>query len=889
MADLPPSFWEDLQAIYKKEDHDDLTAFEAERPTLESAFTLISAEIPKNYAIIKPLGRGGAGIVVQLRDSQLLVNRALKVPRPRNPELVESVRNEIDHLKQLHHDNLIGIYELGEVPVAQYKSPYPYFVMDFVEDVSTLRTKIEHLLSLAKTPKDLKPISRWLAEKLFGVARALDYLHEQNTIHFDVKPSNILINIDSKPILTDLGFAKRKTEDQKPTVVGFTLFYAHPDLRAEYQHMTSQNRVRKPLAPRDFRYVWDIYAFGKAILEILSLIDLQFPDSVSYDYYFTYLHLAACRMLDGHNLSKEDTDAIRSRQASHGDPVSTYLETWLNLSRIELATVAYKSFGEIKADLAILLDDRHYGQSVPELNIFHKDRVQVSAGSAAPFSARVKAVIEHPCFYRLSSVLQLGLAPSVYPGATHTRFEHSIGAFRNCCAYLQALYNDPYNPLFRQLVSEEDIRCTLVASLVHDLGQYPLAHDLGELDSAFKHERRTAQWLKNTTVDKLGRTLREIIENHDYGWGVPLDKIEQLIGTGEDGPNLYPSTDLKAAMLSSIIDGPIDVDKTDYLVRDSQKAFLPYGRLIDVDRLIRYLTVIISKDDEDGDKTIVTIGTYEGGQSAAESITFARYLLYQSLYWHHTLRAARTMLREAAIAALHSKHRNRPFISALDKMLGLADTKGPVFVTNEMVLDLIAEWTNASGKGLVAMIKARNYYKRILTIHNYGEEEGRPSLLEQFRENHRKPGFAARLQELIRKHLEEYLSGTSGPASSALGPEIRSEVLELLGQPGKILCDCPNPQYGSRQKLRFIPAPQRLRQNYLPRIDVGDRVSEVWQQVFFKLMGIASKGRVFCDPRVRGTIMAALGPDCILRSVRAVVREFGGEEGPRIEGWGETR
>lgn len=88
MADLPPSFWEDLRAIYEKEDHGDLGPFEAERPILESAFTLIAAELPKTYTILKPLGRGGAGIVVQLRDTQLLIHRALKVPRPRDPELV---------------------------------------------------------------------------------------------------------------------------------------------------------------------------------------------------------------------------------------------------------------------------------------------------------------------------------------------------------------------------------------------------------------------------------------------------------------------------------------------------------------------------------------------------------------------------------------------------------------------------------------------------------------------------------------------------------------------------------------------------------------------------------------------------------------------------------
>ncbi len=187
------------------------------------------------------------------------------------------------------------------------------------------------------------------------------------------------------------------------------------------------------------------------------------------------------------------------------------------------------------------------------------------------------------------------------------------------------------------------------------------------------------------------------------GWGVPVEKVERLLGGGEEDSSLYPSKDFKSAILASIIDGPIDVDKTDYLVRDSFKTFLPYGRLIDLDRLIRHVTGVICKDDQDN--TIVTLGTYEKGQSAAESLTFARYFLDQSLYWHHTLRAARTMLREAGRSAMKAWRRKKTVVSALDGLLGISSASSPSFVTNEMVLDLIAEWADEPGKELVSMIK----------------------------------------------------------------------------------------------------------------------------------------------------------------------------------------
>ena len=135
-------------------------------------------------------------------------------------------------------------------------------------------------------------------------------------------------------------------------------------------------------------------------------------------------------------------------------------------------------------------------------------------------------------------------------------------------------------------------------------------------------------------------------------------------------------------------------------------------------------------------------------------------------------------------------------------------------------------------------------------------------------------GFNDAVQKGIRDLLETHLGQVEGPAASALAPARRSEVLGLLEEPGKILCDCPNASHGSNEKLRFIPEPQRLLRNYLSRVEVGERVSEVWEQVFGRLMNIAAKGRVFCDPRVRDTLIAALGPDSIRDCVRGLVEEF---------------
>ncbi|MBI4649883.1 HD domain-containing protein [Candidatus Desantisbacteria bacterium] len=233
----------------------------------------------------------------------------------------------------------------------------------------------------------------------------------------------------------------------------------------------------------------------------------------------------------------------------------------------------------------------------------------------------------------------MGLVNTIYPTSTHNRLEHSIGVFRNCCLYINALYNDPYNPLFRQLVNVNDIKSLLLASLLHDIGHYPLAHETEEVLPELKHEVIGNKLLENTTKDKDGNTIKNIIENDDWGWGIKTEDIKNILLGQKDENTLFPKKNLKKKMLSSIIDGPIDVDKVDFLIRDSKNCHLKYGEIIDFERLLSNLTIIIYTDDNN--EINFSVGCYEKGQTAAESLTFARYLLYQSLYWHHTVRSIR--------------------------------------------------------------------------------------------------------------------------------------------------------------------------------------------------------------------------------------------------------
>ena len=233
------------------------------------------------------------------------------------------------------------------------------------------------------------------------------------------------------------------------------------------------------------------------------------------------------------------------------------------------------------------------------------------------------------------------------------------------------------------------------------------------------------------------------------------------------------------------------------------------------------------------------------------------------------------MLREAIKPALKERRKGRynTFIKELEELIGVV--KEPHSVIVDDMLNLIEKWTEGEGKNIIGMIRHRNYYKRILTIHSSpSPEEGKKDLLERFRDLYKRPDFQDKIQKKIKEKFENYLYSTKYLKVSLLAQEKTDKTVEILSTPKKIICDCPEPIYGTSENLRFIPEPQRRQRNYFSRVTIGERVSEVWNQVYFKLMNISSKGRVFCHPDIRDTLMAALGPEGIKECLESVIGEF---------------
>src|SRR6266550_5878858 len=271
-------------------------------------------------------------------------------------------------------------------------------------------------------------------------------------------------------------------------------------------------------------------------------------------------------------------------------------------------------------------------------------------------------LLDTDIFQRLRYVRQLGLAYLVYPGATHTRFEHALGTYHLARGTLATMSE-------REGLGGADAEEQAVvraAALLHDVGHYPFSHALEEIGQL--HHEDVARPL--ITSGPIAELLSE---------GIARDAPERVfeLVTGKS-----PSP------LQGLISGSLDLDKIEYLKRDAFMCGVPYGE-IDVDRLTNSLVLV--DDPETGRPAI---GVQEKALSALESLLFAKYQMYRNVYWHHAVRSATAMYKRLVEDALQA---------------GVVDVQSLSRYTDE---GLMHRLENARPMPLLAALKERRLYKR---------------------------------------------------------------------------------------------------------------------------------------------------------------------------------
>jgi len=272
------------------------------------------------------------------------------------------------------------------------------------------------------------------------------------------------------------------------------------------------------------------------------------------------------------------------------------------------------------------------------------------------------SLVDTEVFQRLRYVRQLGWTYLVYPGATHSRFEHALGTHHLSRRTLALLYEAED----AASISEDEQAIVRSAALLHDVGHYPFSHALEEI-GALHHEDVARPLITEGGVASL-LTSR-------LGDDAPVRVFDLIRGRSESA-------------LQGLISGSLDLDKIEYLKRDAFMCGVPYGE-IDVDRLTNSLVLV-----DDPETSRPAIGVQEKALSALESLLFAKYQMYRNVYWHHAVRSATAMYKRLVEDALHA---------------GVVSVQSLARYTDEGLMHrLESAWPTQ----LLAALKERKLYKR---------------------------------------------------------------------------------------------------------------------------------------------------------------------------------
>ena len=227
-----------------------------------------------------------------------------------------------------------------------------------------------------------------------------------------------------------------------------------------------------------------------------------------------------------------------------------------------------------------------------------------------------KRIIDTEEFQRLRNIKQLGCCNYVFPSATHTRFEHSIGVYHLSKQYIRIL-----SEKVNDCLTDQEKKCISISGLIHDLGHGPYSHLFDELfDQSKNHEYRSIEIFKYINkkynlafTDKEIKMIQTMIDPKRYSDNIPIDKkyVYQIVSNNNG----------------------IDVDRFDYITRDIKMTGLNYG--IEYERIMNHSTIVNGE-----------IVFSEKVKTNIDDFFRIRFIMYKEIYNHRTVRGIEFMMKE---------------------------------------------------------------------------------------------------------------------------------------------------------------------------------------------------------------------------------------------------
>ena len=275
-------------------------------------------------------------------------------------------------------------------------------------------------------------------------------------------------------------------------------------------------------------------------------------------------------------------------------------------------------------------------------------------------------VIDSPLLQRLRRIRQLGVAHLVYPGATHTRFEHSLGTVHQIQALVDGINSGPADK--PSIINTSMTRLLRLAALCHDIGHGVMSHvsenalrnlaavedirlDFAETAETADEPPRISELTAHLMVGSSKfKEMIQLVKDRTTEFGIDelpkeiISKIQKAI-VGQPISDTMP-------LLHELISGPFDADKLDYMPRDAQMAGVPV--VTDIPRLIQKVRAVTVKQEHlperirnnvaGGKPGYTIIGIARSGGRTLDELMLGRTLLHDKIYRHHKVRAVETMV-----------------------------------------------------------------------------------------------------------------------------------------------------------------------------------------------------------------------------------------------------
>ncbi|HEV3302353.1 MAG TPA: protein kinase [Planctomycetaceae bacterium] len=585
----------------------------------------------RTYVICELLGYGGSGEVY--RVTQDTASYALKLFFPfydlnlfgatgLTAKIRDSMafqRSEHAFLLRLSHPNIVKVHDAGDLVLQQREqkrlpvngvTTLPVLLTEYI-DGSPLNDAISHF--------DLN--ADQITHLLRRLAAALHYLHDTcNYMHTDLKAANILIRkVDHEPILIDFALCKNlnsmEVDLSQPTrLIGdWDLFPKELPTDHRLKAFKTKDGTRQTLRELAFPTL-DLFQVGKLIKAILSLLSGRMND----------------------------------RDIVYLDTIADALTRW--------ESAAAWTTPDLVSRFARLGEEHFSAFGVPELSAptSTERMIMIPPSIGVPLTRRIEQIIDTRSFRRLSLIHQLCLLSLVYPGADYKRAVHVLYSYNLTRELVSHLYT---SPLFRMLFDRRSAQQLLVMALLHDINHFPFLHVFQE--SAIPGLDRVGVVDLFCDGEATGERAARKPSIYDLLNDVGIDppRFKRLVFSGH-----HEQINEIDAVISSILNSGVDIDKLSYLFLDGYFTGVRYGGGIDYPCILKAATIVRVGGDE---RPHLAFG--DRALQATENVVMTRAWNFRSLYWHHTNRALMAMVLRV-VRNLYVKHKRDVKEYLLDTM-----------------------------------------------------------------------------------------------------------------------------------------------------------------------------------------------------------------------------